>query len=100
MNLVISQKVREKLAGKTPPVSEGEIRECFGNVLGKYLKDVRENNRTDPPTLWFIAQTDVGRILKVAFILFTQDKQVVIKTAYEPNDEEKRIYKKYGGPIA
>lgn len=93
MALVISPRVREKIANKNPPVTGAEIRQCFGNRLGKYLYDEREDNRTDPPTKWFIAETDFGRNLKVVFI--QRDGDVFIRTAYKPNREEIRIYKKF-----
>lgn len=93
MGLVISTKVREKLRNKTPPVAETEIRQCFANRAGTYLTDVREEHRTDPPTRWFVAETDFGRLLKVVFIQNGSD--ISIKTAYDPNPTEIRIYKKY-----
>lgn len=93
MDLKISQSVRSKLQHKTPPVSEEEIRQCFASRSGTYLTDTREENKTDPPTLWFIAATDRSRPLKVVFI--RKDSDVVIKTAYDPNLEEVRIYRKY-----
>jgi hypothetical protein len=42
MALVLSEKVRKKLAEKTPPVSEDEILQCFANRSGRYLLDQRE----------------------------------------------------------
>jgi hypothetical protein len=93
MPLVISQRVREKLASKIPPVTQDEIAQCFADRTGDYLIDVRAENQTDPPTQWFIAETFFGRKLKVVFM---QDGQnVIIKTAYPPNAEEVRIYNKY-----
>ncbi len=49
MNLEISSGVRTKLQGKTPPVTEEEIVQCFANKCGRYLIDTRENNKTTPP---------------------------------------------------
>jgi len=66
---------------------------------GRFLEDSREAHRSDPPTLWFVAETDLGRRLKVCFILRPEDRgtaAVVIKTAYDANDHEIRIYRKYG----
>jgi hypothetical protein len=68
MGLIISTRVREKLANKIPPVTEEELLQCFENRSGKYLLDMREEHRTDPPTRWFIAQTHYGRELKVVFV--------------------------------
>lgn len=87
--LVISPSVREKLRFKHK-VQEQEIRECFLNFEGKYLTDSRENHNTDPPTLWFIGDTYRGRKLKVVFI--HRDGNIHVKSAYEANEAEKRIY--------
>lgn len=94
MALVISTKVQEKLANKQPPVTREQIEECFATRTGKYLIDEREEHQSDPPTRWFISETYYGRKLKVAFI--PRGKDIVIRTAYDPDEEEKRIYNKYG----
>jgi len=93
MGLHISPRVKEKLKIKHC-VSEKEIIECFSARSGKYLVDIREEHRTDPPTMWFVAETDMGRLLKVVFI--EVDGEIHIKTAYEANEKERRIYEKYG----
>lgn len=94
MPLKISSSVREKLDGKSPPVTKREIIEGFANRNGILLEDTREDNRTDPPTQWFIARTDLGRLLKIVFI--QKGKNVIIKTAYDPNAKEQSIFNKYG----
>jgi len=83
-----------KLAKKTPPVSKEEIEQCFLNRTGAYLLDEREEHASDPPTRWFISETDFGRELKIVFI--PKGNDVIIRTAYDPNPEERRIYQKYG----
>lgn len=88
----ISSKVKSKLLTKHRGVTEEEIEECFASREGSFLEDIRAEHATDPPTKWFVAETDMGRILKVAFIY---DGDIVIKTAYEANPEEIRIYTKY-----
>jgi hypothetical protein len=90
MGLNVSARIKAKLAQKTPPVTEEEIVQCFANRQGCYLLDTREQHRTEPPTKWFIAETDFGRKLKVVFI--PEGSDVTIKTAYDPNDAETRIY--------
>lgn len=92
--LIISPKVQEKLANKQPPVSGEEIEQCFATRDGRYLLDKREEHASDPPTLWFIGETYWGRKLKVVFI--ARDGKVIIRTAYPPNEDEVRIYQKYG----
>ena len=92
MPLVISPNVRDKIANKNPPVTESEILECFANRSGKYLYDTREEHKSDPPTRWFISETDKGRNLKIVFI--QKNKDVIIRTAYKPNRDEQRIYRR------
>jgi hypothetical protein len=94
MALVLSTAVRHKLAHKTPPVTEAEILQCFANREARYLLDLREEHRSDPPTRWFIAETDFGRLLKVVFI--PKNGNIIIRTAYSPNDVELGIYKRHG----
>lgn len=94
MALVISAKIQEKLSNKQPPVTREQIEECFATRTGKrYLTDEREEHASDPPTKWFISETYYGRKLKVVFIQKGED--VVIRTAYDPNKEEIRIYNKH-----
>lgn len=66
------------------------------NRSNTYIVDPREDHRTDPPTEWFISETDRQRKLKVAFV--AKDGNVFLKTAYEPNDVEIRIYAKHSSP--
>lgn len=97
--LIISERVRRKMQLKHN-VTEVEIYEAFQNREGLYLIDTREEHRTDPPTKWFISETDKGRQLKVVFVQTTnketQKTEIHIKTAYEPNEDEIRIYEMYG----
>lgn len=92
MCLDLSPKIRQKLADKTPPVSENDIWECFANRTHEFLIDTREDHQTDPVTQWFISENDYGRRLKVCFM--HQGDRVSIKTAYVPNADEERIYKR------
>jgi len=96
MGLYISDAVRSKLDTKHG-VSEEEIIECFCNKerTHKFLTDTREDHKTDPPTKWFIASTDFGRLLKVVFIQCA-DGTISIKSAFPPNDIEIRIYNNHG----
>ncbi len=89
MSLVVSQGVKQKLAEKHN-VQIHEIRECFSNRTGGFLTDNREDHKTDPPTLWFVAETDYGRLLKVVFI--QKENDFFIKTTYEANKKEVSIY--------
>ena len=89
----ISQKVLLKLAGKMPPVTSKEVEECFANLPGGFLEDNREAHRTDPPSQWFIAETNHRRRLKIVFMF--ENQTFVIKSAYEPNDQEITLYDRH-----
>lgn len=91
--LKISSRISEKLRQKHN-VSIEEIDECFLNRSRGFLEDTREDHQTDPPTLWFIAETDKGRLLKVVFMEL-DDGSYEIKTTYQPNQNEVTIYEKY-----
>lgn len=92
MAIVLSNNVLEKLASKHG-VKKDDVEQCFSNRTGTFLEDTREEHLSNPPTRWFIAETDFGRLLKVAFI--AKDGDIIIRTSYPPNEEEIRIYKKY-----
>lgn len=91
--ILVSERILNKLKEKHRVIME-EVWECFLNRGGGFLEDTRLNNRTEPPTLWFIAETDTGRQLKIVFIEL-EDGNYEIKTAYEPNVIEVKIYEKY-----
>ncbi|MGA4442577.1 ADP-ribosyl-(dinitrogen reductase) hydrolase [Ectopseudomonas hydrolytica] len=91
--LIISEAIQRKLDGKHGGISGREVEQCFENCEGEHLIDNREQNRTNPPTKWFIAPTNANRLLKVVFVF--EDGKVYLKTAYEPSDEEIRIYRKF-----
>src|SRR6218665_2388109 len=65
-------------------------------LSGKDLFDNRPKHKTDPPTRWFIAETDYGVKLKVCFIYHPDTQLVEIKSAFKPNEDEIAIYNKYG----
>lgn len=94
MKLNISPRVLAKLRDKHN-VSRKDVWECFENRQGRDLFDTRAEHQTDPKTRWFLACTNHNRLLKVVFIPDVAGKAVDIKSAYEPNDEEIRIYRKY-----
>lgn len=92
-NLVISDAVLRKLKD-VHGVLRTEVEQCFMNRQGRLLVDNRVLTRTNPPTLWFVACTNKGRALKVVYI--QRGETIDLKTAYDPNEEESRIYKRYG----
>jgi hypothetical protein len=91
--LKISNRIAEKLQQKHN-VTREEVWQCFLNRTKGLLEDARLDHHTDPPTFWFIAATDYGRLLKIVSIK-QSDGTYEIKTAYEPNDKEVKIYEKY-----
>lgn len=91
MYFLISEVTAGKLKEKHR-VTEQEVIECFQNRTRKALIDDREEHRTYPPTKWFISKTDAGRELKIVFVPISP-VEIVVKTAYEPNEKVKRIYK-------
>jgi len=50
-------------------VNKDEIEQCFANRTGPYLEDTRADHLTDPITLWFIAETNFGRLLKLSLLI-------------------------------
>lgn len=93
LDLVFSKAVIKKLSEKHD-VTRAEVEECFLNRTHGLLEDTREEHKTIPPTLWFIAETDQERVLKIVFIELANETYE-IKTAYEPNEIEVNIYEKY-----
>jgi len=91
--IVISDNIQTKLAVKHN-VTPSEVSECFANRCGKSLRDTREEHASNPPTLWFISETNYGKKLKIVFIM--KGGKIYIRTAYPPNEDEIRIYNKLG----
>ncbi len=92
-HLIINKRIAEKLRLKHD-VTHAEVLECFLNRTKDMLEDTRLDHQTDPPTFWFIAETDCGRRIKIVFIENIAGRYE-IKTAYEPNETEVKIYEKY-----
>lgn len=87
--LIISTAIRVKLDEKHQ-VCEKEIIECFLNHYGSCIEDDREEHRTDPPTNWFVAETNHCRMLKVVFVL--KDGNIHIKSAYDAGAKDIAVY--------
>lgn len=84
MNLDISDNVREKLNARDIIVDE--VLECFLNREMAFRKDKRPEHLTEPTTRYFLAETDQGRWLKIAFVPH-REKYWSLKTAYDCDDE-------------
>ena len=90
IRLSITPDIKQKLKEKHD-VKESEIEECFLNREKDHLIDTREEHATNPPTQWFIARTDTGRLLKVVWVN-DEVSGITIKTAYEPAQETIDFY--------
>lgn len=87
--IIIHQKIEEKLLRKHG-VTRREVEQCFDNALYDSVEDTRARHKTKPPTLWFIAETNKGRALKIAYV--PHGESIYIKTAYEPNAIETQLF--------
>ena len=92
-NLIITAKTLEKLKSRHK-IIRLEVEQCFSNMQGKLLTDDRELRKTNPPTLWFIAKTNKGRLLKVVYI--QKGSGIHLKSAFDPNAVELGIYARHG----
>jgi len=92
LKIIITPGVEKKLAKKHGGVREAEIQQAFLNREGPILRDDREEHASDPPTLWFCAPTDRGRMLKIVYI--AKDGQILLKTAFEPEAPTLAFYKR------
>jgi hypothetical protein len=91
-NLKISAAILAKIVDGHN-VQVVEVEQAFQNRYAGLLEDSRARHKTNPPTLWFVAPTNKGRRLKIVYI--QEGKEVHLKSAFEPNAEEERIYLKY-----
>jgi len=91
LELVVSPWVEEKIF-EFHAVSIAEVEEAFSLHNGFYLEDQRAAHRSNPPTWWFVGETALGRLLKVVFIWDKESDYVILRTAFEPSDEEIDIY--------
>lgn len=92
-NLIVADAIKAKLKTKHK-VDVLEVEQCFHNKRGRLLMDTRAAHKTDPPTLWFIAKTNKERLLKIVYIQI--NTEIHLKTAYEPNEDEKQLYLRHG----
>lgn len=92
MSLVITPAIRAKLHHKHH-VDEEEILQAFANREHGFLIDTREVHRTEPPTEWFIAETDKGRKLKICFVY--REGDIHIKSAYSPSQVVIDLYERH-----
>ena len=89
MRIIILEKLRIK-----HDVSIEEVEQAFLNRTGKLAKEVRTRHQGDEQRWWFVSTTDMGRELKVVFFKDDDCKIPVIVTAFEPSDDEVKLYEK------
>lgn len=89
MRIICSEGIRAKLQAKHE-VSLKDVYECFENRSRGFLEDSSEEHRTEPPTLWFIAPNNHGRLLKVCFVF--RDGAVYLRTAFPPSASNVAMY--------
>lgn len=93
--LVISEKIRQKIGDSSHgSVTDREVRECFLNRCGRVVCDDREEHRTDPATVWFVAETHVGRLLKIVYV--EDEENIYLKTAYPATKTIQDIFDLHG----
>ena len=97
MTIIFSTNVLNKLTNKTPPVTEREVLQCFVNQTHVPLIDSREEHLTAPLTRWFVAETDLGRKLKVIYV--PRPDGIYIKSAYDANAKVCCIYSRLARPL-
>ena len=96
--LHISTKTSNKLKEKHN-LTEDEVQSIYKKYYGILLEDIREKNRTYPPTEWFISRTSEGGLLKICIIVREDLGIAFLKTCYIPDKNEVKIFKKKGGII-
>jgi len=93
MRPIVSAAILAKLREKHG-VELREVEQAFENKCGFLLTDDREDHQTDPPTLWFVAPTNQGRLLKVIFMYI--DGNIHLKSAYEADADAISLYEELG----
>lgn len=76
----VSARIREKILHKHGVTME-EVTECFLNRSPHAFTDDRLDPQTDPPTQWFIAETDKTRKLKIVYCEY--EDFFAIKSAFD-----------------
>ena len=95
--LIVSEKIALKLK-TTHNVSIAEVYECLANLEGNPLEDTSEGNETDPLSIWFIAETDYGRVLKIV-IYPHLNGDYYLKTAFEAKQRHIELFNELNGLV-
>lgn len=95
MALVIAPQIEDKIgADDHGNVTAKEVQECFQNHCGGYCDEQRpEHQNSDGlPSLWFVAETNKRRVLKIMFV--RRDGNIHLKSAYPATDRVRDIFKR------
>ncbi len=90
-DIYISDATIEKLE-REHKVTVLEIEEALYNATGPYLVDDRPKNLTAPLTRWTLSETTNGRLLKLVFKPYFEDRLIHIKSAYAPDSDEIKFF--------
>jgi len=93
VRIVIYPLILEKLT-KKHGVTVHDVEQTFLNRTGSLAKEVRQQNQGSEDRFWFISSTDIGRELKIIFCIDPDENIPVLITAYEPDDNEVKLYEK------
>jgi uncharacterized DUF497 family protein len=93
VKLIFYRAIEEKLLRKHA-VSATDVKEAFMNRVGPFARELRAANQGESPRFWFISKTNLGRKLKIVFADDRNEPAPIIITAYEPNQEEEKLYEK------
>jgi hypothetical protein len=72
-----------------------EVREAFLSHIAcneRFIEETRKEHLKVHKKLWFIAETDQGRLLKV--VLAEEGDSLELVTAYDPDEEDINYYEK------
>ena len=93
--LYISDRIVEKIKNKHR-LDKDEVIQAWKKYDGITLADTRERYWTYPPTEWFLVRSDSGKLLKIIFMI-DDDGTAYLKSAFEADKTEKRIFLAHGG---
>ena len=54
--------------------------------------ELPKDKSTKPETVWFLSETYDGRLLKLVYIPYPEKQLAVLRTTYEPEDNEVDIW--------
>lgn len=95
MALIISPKIEAKIGGDDHDnVTRQEVEECFQNHCSGYCHEQNAEHQDNEglPSLWFVAETNKRRVLKIMFV--RRDGDIYLKSAYPANQRVRDIFKR------